>query len=138
MDVQQIWIGDKMKMGAIPKVIRNMFSKPITTRFPYESNPIPDGYRGEHSFDIDKCKSCGLCSKICPNRAIEMVEVPAEYKNKYPKKYPKIDLGKCCFCALCQDICPTGAIKLTKNFFLSTFDPFDTIKDPIPTKEKKA
>ncbi len=136
MAVQLIWIGDKMKTEVIPKIIRNMFSKPITTRFPHESNPIPDGYRGEHRFNIDKCISCGLCSKICPNRAIEMVEAPGEYRDKYPKKYPKIDLGKCCFCALCQDICPSGAMKLTKNFFLSTFDPSDVIKDPTPTKEE--
>ncbi len=103
MDVQPIWIGDKMKMGAIPKVIRNMFSKPITTRFPYESNPIPDGYRGEHSFDIDKCKSCGLCSKICPNRAIEMVEVSG-------KRMPLIHLDSCIFCYVCVENCPRNAI----------------------------
>ena len=108
-----------------------MVSKPMTTRFPYESIPTPDGYRGEHSYDIDKCMSCGLCAKICPNKAIEMVEASEEHKEKYPKKYPKIDLGKCCFCALCEDICPTDAIKLTKNFFLSTFDKSTTIKPPI-------
>jgi len=119
-----------MKTEVIPKIIMNMFSKPITTRFPDESNPIPDGYRGEHSYDIDKCISCGLCAKICPNRAIEMVEATEEYKERYPKKYPKIDLGKCCFCALCQDICPKDAIKLTKNFFLSTFDKSKVIKNP--------
>ncbi|MCD6127078.1 MAG: NADH-quinone oxidoreductase subunit I [Methanomicrobia archaeon] len=125
-----------MKTDVIPKLIRNLFSKPMTVRFPHESIPIPDGYRGEHEYDIDKCISCGLCAKICPNRAIEMVEMPEEYKDKYPKKYPKIDLGKCCFCALCRDICPTGAMKLTKNFFLSTFDSSTTIKYPSPKKEE--
>jgi len=120
-----------MKMKVIPKILKTMVSKPMTTRFPHESIPIPDGYRGEHSYDIDKCMSCGLCAKICPNKAIEMVEASEEHKEKYPKKYPKIDLGKCCFCALCEDICPTDAIKLTKNFFLSTFDKSTTIKPPI-------
>jgi len=91
-----------MKVDVIPKLIKNLFSKPMTVRFPHESIPIPDGYRGEHAYNIDKCISCGLCAKICPNRAIEMVEMPKEYKDKYPKKYPKTDLGKCCFCGLCQ------------------------------------
>jgi len=126
-----------MKVDVIPKLIKNLFSKPMTVRFPHESIPIPEGYRGEHEYNIDKCISCGLCAKICPNRAIEMVEMPKEYKDKYPKKYPKIDLGKCCFCGLCQDICPREAIILTKNFFLSTFDSSATIKYPLPEKASK-
>ncbi|RLF49558.1 MAG: NADH-quinone oxidoreductase subunit I [Thermoplasmata archaeon] len=120
-----------MKMGVLAEVFGNMFAKPMTVRFPKEAIPIPDGYRGEHEFNIDLCISCGLCSKICPNRAIDMVEAPEEYREKYPKRYPRIDLGKCCFCALCQDICPKGAIKMTKNVFLSTFDPKSVIKEPI-------
>jgi len=121
-----------MKIGILPKIFKNLFSKPMTVRFPHESIPIPDGYRGEHLYDIDKCISCGLCSKICPNRAIEMIELSEEYKVKYPKKYPKIDLGKCCFCGLCDDICPKDSLKLTKNVFLSTFDSSSVIKNPIP------
>ena len=124
-----------MKIGILPKIFKNLFSKPMTVKFPHESIPIPDGYRGEHLYDIDKCISCGLCSKICPNRAIEMIEVSKEYKKKYPKKYPKIDLGKCCFCGLCEDICPKDSLKLTKNVFLSTFDSSSVIKYPIPKNE---
>ncbi|MCD6363765.1 MAG: NADH-quinone oxidoreductase subunit I [Synergistetes bacterium] len=119
-----------MGLGVIYKLITNLFSKPMTVRFPTESIPIPDGYRGEHIYNIEKCTSCGLCAKVCPNRAIEMVEAPEDEKEWYPKKYVKIDVGKCCFCALCQDICPTGALKLTKSFFLSTFDKSDTVKYP--------
>jgi len=120
-----------MKIGILSKILKNLFSKPMTVRFPHESIPIPDRYRGEHAYDIDKCISCGLCAKICPNRAIEMVEVSDKYKEKYPKRYPKIDLGKCCFCGLCEDICPKDSLKLTKNVFLSTFDPKSVIKIPI-------
>jgi len=124
-----------MKLGILPKLVHNLFSKPMTVKFPHESIPIPDGYRGEHHYDIDTCICCGLCAKICPNRAIEMVDVSKEYKKKYPKKYPKIDLGKCCFCGLCEDICPKDAIRLTKNVFLSTFDKSTVIKSPQPNNE---
>jgi NADH-quinone oxidoreductase chain I len=120
-----------MKMKILATLFQNLFSKPMTVRFPHESIPIADKYRGEHEYDIDKCISCGLCAKICPNRAIEMVNTSESYNDKYPKKYPKIDLGKCCFCGLCEDICSKDAIRLTKNVFLSTFDHKNLIKYPV-------
>jgi NADH-quinone oxidoreductase chain I len=120
-----------MNIFIIPLLLKNLFSKPMTVRFPHEAIPIPDGYRGEHTHDMDECISCGLCAKICPNKAIEMVEAPEEYKEKYPKTYPQIDLGKCCFCGLCEDICTKDAIKLTGNVFLSTFDKSTSIKHPF-------
>ena len=63
-----------------------------------------------------------------------MVAAPEQFKDKYPKQYPQIDLGKCCFCGLCQDICPKGSIILSKGFFLSTFDTNSVIKKPFPQK----
>ena len=118
-------------IGMIPRLFQNLVNRPMTVSFPKESIPIPEDYRGEHKYEIDKCISCGLCARICPNRAIEMVEAPASQKGKYPKRYPKIDLGKCCFCALCQDICPKDALRLTNNVFLATFDPSTVIRDPF-------
>jgi len=125
-----------MEFGIVYYLFKNLFSKPMTVCFPDEFIEIPKGYRGEHSYDRDMCISCGLCAKICPDKAIEMVEAPEEYKGKFPKKYPQIDLGKCCFCGFCEDICPKNCLKLTDNFFLSTFDKNSIIKIPFSEDKK--
>jgi len=120
-----------MALGVIPQLIRNLFSRPMTVAFPHEAIPIPEGYRGEHAYDVDRCTGCTLCARVCPNRAIEMVEAPEAQREAYPKTYPQIDLGKCCFCGLCQDVCPSGALTLTPNVFLSTNDRTAVLRPPF-------
>jgi formate hydrogenlyase subunit 6/NADH:ubiquinone oxidoreductase subunit I len=133
MCVLQIWIGEKnmMKLGIIKKLFQNLFSKPMTVRFPHESIPIPKGYRGKHQFDKDTCISCKLCANICPNNAIEMKPAPEKFQDSYSKVYPEVDLGKCCFCRLCEDICPTHSLQLTDDCYLSTFDAKTTYVKPF-------
>ena len=37
---------------------------------PDSSIPVTDGKRGD--FDLDHCKGCGICWKVCPFQAIHM------------------------------------------------------------------
>ena len=120
-----------MKIGPVKEIFKNLFKKPMTVMFPEEVVEIPERNRGRHHLDIDNCISCGSCAKICPNRAIRMIEAPPDFKEKYPKTYPQVDLGKCCFCALCEDVCPKDALTLTTNVFLATFEKEDTYVNPI-------
>ena len=83
----------------------------ITYNFPPETS-ITKEFRGRHRFDPKKCISCGLCSRICPNKAIKMVE---RENNGKKVLQPQIDYRKCSFCGLCVDICPTKALTFT-NF----------------------
>lgn len=123
-------------LGVVTQLIKNLFSRPMTVAFPHEAIPIPQGYRGEHAYDVDRCTGCTLCARVCPNRAIEMVEASKEKQDAYPKTYPQIDLGKCCFCGLCQDICPSGAMMLTQNVFLSTTDRSAVLRSPFAERSE--
>jgi 2-oxoisovalerate ferredoxin oxidoreductase delta subunit len=47
----------------------------------------------------NKCTSCGLCWKFCPEPAITM-----------EKDMPSIDYEYCKGCGICIDVCPSKAI----------------------------
>jgi nitroreductase/NAD-dependent dihydropyrimidine dehydrogenase PreA subunit len=51
--------------------------------------------------DKGKCTGCGVCVKICPYRAIILVDERAEYI-----------LEDCFFCGHCQAVCPVNAVDL--------------------------
>ena len=131
------------------KAIRFLFRKPKTLRYPFEIKEPALRYRGFHLNDWDKCTGCGNCADICPNQAIEMVEIPElkskpeeginpvrnKISNGVKKERPKLDYGRCCFCGLCVDICPPGSLRLSRDYFHIHFDT-DTFKF-IPKDEKK-
>ncbi|HCA69715.1 MAG TPA: NADH-quinone oxidoreductase subunit F, partial [Lachnospiraceae bacterium] len=53
-----------------------------------------------YQIDPDKCKGCTLCSRICPNNAI----------NGKVKEAHVIDQSKCLKCGACLEKCRFGAI----------------------------
>jgi heterodisulfide reductase subunit A len=57
-------------------------------------------------FDAEKCKACGLCTKVCPYNAITL--------NKDLKRVEVIEAA-CGGCGTCSAECPFGA--LTQNHF---------------------
>jgi glutamate synthase (NADPH/NADH) small chain len=107
------------------RAVNYLFKKPRTLRYPFEPKEPALRYRGFHLNDWDKCTGCGNCADICPNEAIEMVEIP-ELKPKpqegIKNERPKLDYGRCCFCGLCVDICPAGSIRLSRDYFHIHFD----------------
>jgi len=105
------------------KVAGFLFRKPKTLRYPFESKTPAPRYRGFHLNDWDKCTGCGNCADICPNVAIEMVEIPGlEARAGEKSERPRLDYGRCCFCGLCVDICPPGSLRLSRDYFHIHFD----------------
>ena len=101
----------------LPSLIKDVgaciFKKPFTREYPAVKVQVPEGYRGRHTFDPEKCISCGLCERDCPAKAIELVEVSG-------KRMPKFYLDRCIFCYQCTESCPRDAIKLSTTFEMST------------------
>ncbi|MEM2091881.1 MAG: 4Fe-4S binding protein [Candidatus Bathyarchaeia archaeon] len=75
----------------------------------------PEGFRGKHEFDSEKCMGCGACAQICTADAIDVIDGP-------DKRIIRVNYGHCSFCAFCQDECPTQALRLTREYHLLTSD----------------
>lgn len=54
--------------------------------------------------DYQKCVSCMMCWKFCPDAAV-----------KIAKKKPRIALDYCKGCAICAEECPVKAIRLEEE-----------------------
>jgi len=96
----------------IVEALKNLFKKRATILYPYrevEKVHLPEGFRGRISFGREKCIGCQLCSRVCPAKAIEVIE---DEKGKRPVFL----IYRCIYCGQCAEVCPTKAIKLTNVF----------------------
>ena len=91
---------------------KSMIKKPSTLVYPFEKyEPLP-GSRGKIVINTPECIGCGLCIRVCPAFAIEMV-------GKGPTCDMKWYSGRCVFCAECVDICPRSAITQETTYDLA-------------------
>ncbi|HSQ49326.1 MAG TPA: 4Fe-4S dicluster domain-containing protein, partial [Candidatus Deferrimicrobiaceae bacterium] len=72
---------------------------------------------------------CGICKKVCPAKAIEMVDVDGE-------KRPQLELSKCIFCYQCAESCPKKAIKRSDIYELATTNKSTLCIKPKPSVAK--
>ena len=110
------------------EVFGHIFKKPATGKYPFVKCVPAEGFRGKQIFDISLCVSCGLCSRDCPAKAIEMVEFEG-------KKRPTFYLDRCVFCYQCAESCPRNAIKSTDIFELATTDKSSLVIKPQTSRK---
>jgi len=87
----------------LPTIMKNLFSRPATRRYPYVKRPPFPEARGKLHFDTEKCNLCGACSRICPANAI-IVD-----KEGRTIKYNPF---ACIYCGNCVEGCPKKAITM--------------------------
>ncbi len=99
-------------MAFAREALRNIFRKPSTEKYPFEKKEPAEGFRGRPIWDMDKCIGCGICSMVCPVRAVEMI---GRGKEATIKHY----LDRCIYCGQCAESCPVKAITMTPEYELS-------------------
>jgi formate hydrogenlyase subunit 6/NADH:ubiquinone oxidoreductase subunit I len=113
----------------LKEVLSHVFKKPATGKYPFVKAEVPEGFRGKQVFDITLCISCGLCSRDCPAKAIEMIDVDG-------KRRPLFHLDLCIFCYQCAESCPRNAIKSSLIFELASTDKSDLVVKPQTSPQK--
>ncbi|MBF0483666.1 MAG: 4Fe-4S dicluster domain-containing protein [Candidatus Omnitrophica bacterium] len=97
-----------MKLLVMAKsVLSNLFSRPVTERYPFVEKKYFVGTRGKVLIEIDKCIFCGLCQRKCPTAAIVVTK---------EQKGWEIDRLRCVSCNACVEICPKKCLVLDTKY----------------------
>ncbi|MDD5019163.1 MAG: 4Fe-4S dicluster domain-containing protein [Candidatus Omnitrophica bacterium] len=102
------------KMAAC--VLRHVFKKPATTRYPFVKSSSPKAFRGKIVFYPEKCVGCKMCMRDCPSGAIEIAQTG---EKQFEATF---DLSKCIYCAQCVDSCLKKALEFSGEFELARLD----------------
>ena len=64
------------------------------------------------TFDVDRCKGCGLCVEACPKNILAMSKDKMNAKGHHPAEM--MDQEACIGCAFCATMCPDCVITVEK------------------------
>lgn len=106
-----------------------LFRKRLTVKFPFEGIKPNERTVGRLVLSLEKCIGCGICARVCPTQAVEMVRVEGR-----EKPAPKMDFGRCCYCTLCVYSCPKNALSTSHYYALATHDRGEFVYDPKELK----
>jgi NADH-quinone oxidoreductase subunit I len=102
--------------------LKHAFEPDMTIQYPEEMPFLEERYRGRLAFYFEKCISCGLCTKACPNRVLSFETAKEEGAKKKKLLNYTIDLQYCMFCNLCVEICPTSSLYFSHDFELAKYN----------------
>lgn len=110
------------KLRELVEAVRAIFRGPYTSKFPAEPHVPHPNFRGQPTFNRDKCLGCLACEEACPTGAIShRDEVDA---SGGPVRVMIHYTDTCIFCSMCEAACINDhqGIRLTNDWELSYFD----------------
>ena len=94
-------------LGMTKTVLKNLFSRPVTERYPFVAKEFVAGARGKVDIEIEKCIYCGICQRKCPTAAITVTKDPKAWS---------INRMACISCNACVEVCPKKCLKLNVKY----------------------
>ncbi|MGI6696816.1 MAG: 4Fe-4S dicluster domain-containing protein [Christensenellales bacterium] len=64
------------------------------------------------TFNLDRCKGCGLCVSVCPKSILWLDKAVTNVKGYHPAGIS--DRSQCIACGNCAKICPDSVITVEK------------------------
>ncbi len=90
----------------------------------YEVPKDSPDFDKEQWLKLNRCTSCGICSKVCPPQCIWIVRTN-DPKTGKPIPQPAefyIDTDICMNCGYCAEFCPFDAIKMDHDYELADYE----------------
>ena len=87
--------------------LKNLFSKPVTTSYPFAPAQYPERMRGHIEIDIENCISCGMCARSCPPGALTVDRAAGTWT---------IQRFDCVQCGNCVNVCPKKCLKMAPGY----------------------
>ncbi len=105
----------------------------FTIQYPEEKLPSPEEFRfvpflvyelNEAGEKVERCTSCGICTKVCPPQCIWITQTTNPDTGR-PVPEPVefyIDIDICMNCGYCAEFCPFDAIKMDHAYEMASYD----------------